>query len=518
MTASLTGRGRRFAAAVVAALALAGAHEARGHARPPDGAGPSLGRPRAETTPRRPATAPRRAEAQSDRAEPEESPPERSRPEAARPYAAPLAFDVADVAERVKPAVVNITTTEPGKAQRPRALDPFQFFFGLPDRDGERDEQPSTKRRGLASGVIIDPAGYVVTNEHVISDATSVRVRLADDREFDAKVVGADPKLDVALIKLEGAKDLPVATLGSSNELRVGDWVVAIGNPFGLGHTVTLGIVSAKARAIGAGPYDDFIQTDAAINPGNSGGPLVNARGEVVGINSIIPATGSGIGFAIPIDDIKDVLPQLREKGHVERGRLGISYQEVTPELATALGLPAPRGALVAEVEPGGPAARAGIRPGDVILSVNGTPIARAEELARNVAKNAPGARVTVTVNRDGQRRELGVTLGRTERESPKPKAKSPPPEGSESALPLGVRVSDAPGGGARVDELVEGRDSGDLEEGDVIVEVNGAPVKDTGGLRAVTRELSEGTIALVKVRRGDAVRYAAVPVGGIRK
>src|SRR5262249_40402236 len=209
--------------------------------------------------------------------------------------------------------------------------------------------------------------------------------------------------LDIALLKLKDAKDLPAAPLGSSEQLRVGEHVLAVGNPFGLGHTVTLGIVSAKARAIGAGPYDDFIQTDASINPGNSGGPLFNWRGEVIGINTAIRPGANGIGFAIPIDAVKDVLGQLREKGHVERGRLGLAFQALTPTLATALGVDGPKGALVSDVEPGGAAARAGIKAGDVVVSVNGTPIQHADELRRRVARNAPGSTIKVGVIRDKQ-------------------------------------------------------------------------------------------------------------------
>jgi len=274
----------------------------------------------------------------------------------------------ADLAEQLQPAVVNIGTTQVlrgpgrglpfpspfgGRGER----DPFREFFerffgGMPQRE--------LRRRSLGSGFIINKEGYIVTNNHVVENATDIKVSLADAGEFDATVVGRDPLTDVALIKVEAERDLPVAALGNSDKLRVGEWVIAIGNPFGLGHTVTAGIASAKGRIIGAGPYDDFIQTDASINPGNSGGPLFNLMGEVVGINTAIVATGQGIGFTIPINLAKEILPQLREKGRVTRGWLGVQVQQVTPALAQSLGLERPHGALVADVQPNSPAERAG--------------------------------------------------------------------------------------------------------------------------------------------------------------
>jgi serine protease Do len=341
------------------------------------------------------------------------------------PAPVPATFDVATLAERVTPTVVNITTTHETRGSQ--VVDPFEFFFGPGGRSAPRDRMVQ-RHTALGTGFLIDTDGYVVTNEHVVRDAAGVRVRLSDDREFDAEVVGRDPKLDLAVLKLKGASSLPVAPLGSSEQLRVGEHVLAVGNPFGLGHTVTLGIVSAKARTIGAGPYDDFIQTDASINPGNSGGPLFNWRGEVVGINTAIRAGANGIGFAIPVDALKDVLPQLREKGFVQRGKLGLAFQPMTRDLASSLGLDAPKGALVAQVEPGGPAERAGIKPGDVIVEVNGTPIHHAEELPRNVARNAPGAEIKVGVVRGKQRRDVTAKLDALVDEAPAP-ARPPNPK-----------------------------------------------------------------------------------------
>jgi serine protease Do len=426
------------------------------------------------------------------------------------PAPVPATFDVAQLAERVKPMVVNITTSQ--EITSARSVDPFEFFFGGPGRGG-----PEGPRRAVSAGTgfIIDGAGLVVTNEHVVREADEVRVRLADDREFAAAVVGRDPRLDLALLRIQGAKDLPSASLGSSEQLRVGEHVLAVGNPFGLGHTVTLGIVSAKARTIGAGPYDDFIQTDASINPGNSGGPLFNWRGEVIGINTAIRPGANGIGFAIPVDALRDILPQLRDKGFVERGKLGLAFQPVTAELARALAMDAPRGALVSDVAPSSAAARAGIRSGDVIVAVNGTPIQHAEELPRNVARNPPGSSVKIGLLRNKQKMEVSARLdalededgasGRVGRQQPR---NSPKPQTQDK---LGIAVSDAPGGGVRVDDI-----SGSVRElvpGDVVVEVNGAPVRDTQELRSAVARVKPGTTALLKIRRNKSTRFAAAPI-----
>jgi serine protease Do len=440
------------------------------------------------------------------------------------PAPVPATFDVAALSEKVKPMVVNITTTQkvdvPGRGMSgPEGMDPFEFFFG--QRGGGRQgpagpRERSMKRQALGTGFIIDAQGYVVTNEHVIHDADDVRVHLADERQFEADVVGRDPKLDLALLRLRGAKDLPAAPLGSSEQLRVGEYVLAVGNPFGLGHTVTLGIVSAKARSIGAGPYDDFIQTDASINPGNSGGPLFNWRGEVVGINAAIRAGANGIGFAIPVDAAKDVLPQLREKGHVERGRLGLAFQPMTSDLATGLGVEGNKGALVSDVEPGGAAARAGIKSGDVVLAVNGTPIAHAEELPRRVAVHAPGTSIKLTILRDKQPREIAATLDAMPDDdagSPARPRRPSVPSSSQPAGKLGIQITDAPGGGVRVDDVRDPNTVRDLTPGDVIVEINRAPVKDVVTLRAEMNKLKPGSTAIFKIRRGQQLLYAAVPV-----
>jgi serine protease Do len=429
------------------------------------------------------------------------------------PGPVPATFDVAQLAERVTPLVVNITTTQKASAEGGQTLDPFDFFLG--PRGGQRGpERQQSQRSALGTGFIIAADGYVVTNAHVVESADQVKVRLADERDFEADVVGRDPKLDLALIKLRGAKDLPVAALGTSEQLRVGEHVLAVGNPFGLGHTVTLGIVSAKARSIGAGPYDDFIQTDASINPGNSGGPLFNWRGDVIGINTAIRAGANGIGFAIPVDALKDILPQLREKGHVERGKLGLLFQPLTSDLARALGLPSSKGALVAELVPGGSADRAGIKAGDVIVAVNGTSINHAEELPRNVARNAPGAQIKVTVLRSGKPVDVTARLDALEDDdNPAPARRPEAPSGSKkNADKLGAQVSSAQGGGVRVERITAA--NSELQPGDVIVELNGEKIADTHALEASMAKLKPGQTALFKLKRGRVTRFAAVTVG----
>jgi len=417
----------------------------------------------------------------------------------------PATFDVAALAERVTPMVVNITVKE--TVTLTSANEPFDFF-------GRGREAPDRERTrvGVGTGFIIDPDGYVVTNEHVVHDADELSVRLSNEREYEAEVVGRDRKLDLALIKLKGASNLPAVAFGSSDELRVGESVLAVGNPYGLGHTVTLGIVSAKARAIGAGPYDDFIQTDASINPGNSGGPLFNWKGEVIGINAAIRAGANGIGFAIPINSLKDILPQLRARGFVERGKLGLVFQPLTTDLARALSLDGTKGALVSEMEANGPAARAGIKAGDVITAVNGTAIGHAEDLPRTIAKNAPGTKVNVTVFRAGKSQEVAVTLDKLRDDDAGPVQKAPGKPGTtQPADKLGIQVSDAQSGGVRVDKVTG--NAHDLGPGDVIVDVNGTPVADTTALRAALAKVKPGTMALLKVRRGRLTQFAAVPI-----
>jgi len=283
----------------------------------------------------------------------------------------------AELADKLSPTVVNVKVTkiEKATAQTPNFQgEPFGDFFGR-FFDGQGQMPKNYRSQGAGSGVIISKDGYVLSNNHVVEGAKQVTVTLADQKEYPATVIGTDPKTDLAILKIDIDKELPAAVLGDSELLKVGDWVVAIGNPFGLNHTVTSGIVSAKGRVIGAGPYDDFIQTDASINPGNSGGPLFNMNGEVVGINTAIIPQGQGIGFAIPIHTAKPLIPQLVENGEITRGYLGVNIQNITPELAKALDVEEAQGALVADVVSSGPAEKSGIERGDIIIDFNGKTI-----------------------------------------------------------------------------------------------------------------------------------------------
>jgi len=337
----------------------------------------------------------------------------------------PLSF--ADLAERLKPSVVNIRTTKTittGRRGTQRSPfgegTPFDRFFGDDFFKRFFGDVPRRefKQRSLGSGFIISKDGYIFTNYHVVEKSDKILVKLSDGKEYEATIVGKDKNTDIALLKIKQRNSLPVAILGDSAKLRVGDWVIAIGNPFGLNQTVTAGIVSAKGRVIGAGPYDDFIQTDASINPGNSGGPLFNLAGEVVGINTAIVAQGQGIGFAIPINMANQILPDLKTKGKVARGWLGVSIQDITEDIAKSLKLKTQEGVLVADVFKGDPADKAGIQTGDVIIAVNGKKVKDTHELLIIVAGIKVGGTVKVNIVRDGTEKVFTVRIAeRPERE-----------------------------------------------------------------------------------------------------
>ena len=462
------------------------------------------------------------------------APPD-STPQTPAPFATPPVLpgtpDVATLVAKVRPAVVNITTVQQvhmphGEFGFPDLGNLFPFFNQGPSTGpmrrphgrgpGEGGGDEVMKQQALGSGFIIDSQGDVVTNAHVVDDADEVKVKLADDREFRAKVVGKDDRLDVAVLKLlSPPRDLPVAALGASDATRVGEYVVAIGNPFGLGNTVTMGIVSANGRSIGAGPYDDFIQTDASINPGNSGGPLFNLRGQVVGINTAINPQGKGIGFAIPIDAVKDVLPQLIATGHVARGRIGVVIQGMDDELAKAMGLDRPHGALVEDVEPGSPADRAGIKSGDVILAVDGQDVPRSEELPRIVARHAPGSQVKLTVLHDKQRRDVDMTLAALKDEGEHPAAaRGPSTNPGEHSLALGVGVVEEEGHVVVERVSPDGPADGKLRRGDILEEVNRQPISNANELAAKVAAAPAGTPLLLRVKRGDQSRYVAIERG----
>jgi serine protease Do len=324
-----------------------------------------------------------------------------------------LPENIPDLVKMVKPAVVNISTTTIVKYKRPNyrspfGRDPFEDFF----KDFFGRLPRGQKRKSLGSGFIVTGDGYILTNNHVVQRADEITVRLHDEKEFKAEVIGTDPKTDIALIKIEAGENLPHVTLGDSAALEVGAWVVAIGNPFGLSHTVTTGIVSAKGRVIGSGPYDDFIQTDASINPGNSGGPLFNLKGEVVGINTAIVQGGQGIGFAIPVNIGRNVFTQLKVTGKVVRGFLGVYIQKITPDMAESIGLKGTDGVIVTQVIEDSPAEKSGLKQGDVITQFEGKKVHDPHELPSLVASTAPGKRANLTVVRDGKKKKLTVKIG----------------------------------------------------------------------------------------------------------
>jgi serine protease Do len=426
-----------------------------------------------------------------------------------------------ELAKRLKPAVVNISTTMVVK-QHP-------FLRGRPSPFGERDpfrefwerffggEIPQEfETRSLGSGAIINREGYIVTNNHVIENAKEILVTLSNEEEYKAEVVGTDKKTDLALIKIEAKNDLPVAPVGDSDKLRVGEWVMAIGNPFGLSETVTAGIVSAKGRVIGAGPYDDFIQTDASINPGNSGGPLFNFWGEVVGINTAIVATGQGIGFAIPINMAKQVITQLKDQGRVVRGWLGVGIQRVTSELAKSFGLENTEGALVSQVFKGTPAEKAGLKQGDVILEFDGKKIEEFGDLPRTVASTPVGKTVTIKVFREGTVLSLEATIAEMEEKVEVAEAPTEKPLGitvqditPEIAQGLGLEA----GSGVVVTEVKPGSPSAEagLRRGDVIQEVNRTPVENAEAFGRAVEEARDQESILLLIRRGETSLFVAV-------
>jgi serine protease Do len=324
------------------------------------------------------------------------------------------------LADTVSPAVVHIRVEKTVKGGGPAFHqfdqnpfgdnEQFKKFFG---RKFGQQRRPEFKQPGQGSGFIIDKTGYIVTNNHVVEGADTIKVILKDDSEYDAQIVGRDPVTDIALIKVEAKGNLPTVPMGSSDKLKVGEWVAAIGSPFGLEHTVTAGIVSAKGRVIGSGPYDDFIQTDASINPGNSGGPLINMSGEIVGINTMIIAGGSGIGFAIPIDQAKDIIVQLKTGGEVTRGWLGVTIQDLKGDLAEYYGVQDKSGVLVASIIPGDPADQAGIQPNDIITEVEGKKVTTSRDLTNLAAKLGVGDTAKITVLRDGRPKVLKVKVGK---------------------------------------------------------------------------------------------------------
>ncbi len=433
------------------------------------------------------------------------------------------AMGFAPILKPALPAVVSIISSRVVKTpQSPFLNNPFfQQFFG-----GQLPRSPQHQREvGLGSGVIISPDGYILTNNHVIDKATDIKVMLADKRQFPGKVIGADPKTDIAVVKI-AATGLPTIALGDSSMLQVGDYAFAIGNPFGVGETATMGIISATGRnGLDIEDYEDFIQTDAAINPGNSGGALLNARGELIGTNTAILSGGSGgnqgIGFAIPINMAKYVMDQILKHGKVVRGYIGVGIQEITPALAKAFNIPAEKGALISNVDPNSPGAKADLRRGDVIIELNGQPITGPNDLRLKVATMAPGTTVHLKVLRNGESRDVSLNLG----ESPSSKNAGTTPGGSAESSPMrGVQVDELTGDirqqlglkpdtkGVVVTEVPDGSPAADvgLQHGDVIEEINRQPVSSVSDYQQLVGQAGKQTLVLL-VNRGGETAFLVV-------
>lgn len=442
--------------------------------------------------------------------------------------------DFTDLVEQVGPSVVNIRTIEKVTV-RPSSgsgmdEDMLEFFrrFGLPMPNVPRQQGPRSNRpqeeeqpRGVGSGFILSTDGFIMTNAHVVEGADEVIVTLTDKREFKARLVGADKRTDVAVVKIE-ASGLPAVKIGDVSRLKVGEWVMAIGSPFGLENSVTAGIVSAKQRD--TGDYLPFIQTDVAINPGNSGGPLINMRGEVVGINSQIYSRSGGymgIAFAIPIDEATRVSDQLRASGRVTRGRIGVQIDQVTKDVAEAIGLGKPQGALVRGVETGSPAEKAGVEAGDIIIKFDGKAIEKSTDLPRLVGNIKPGTRSTLTVFRRGSTKDLSVTIGEVEADKPVArKDREEKPRTSGAAQALGLTVADLTDaqkkefklkGGVLVAAATEAAARAGLREGDVILAVANIEVSGVREFEAVLGRLDKGKPVNVLFRRGDWAQYAVI-------
>jgi len=426
-----------------------------------------------------------------------------------------------DLAEKARPGVVNIqvvkTVKNAGFGVPFPFRTPFGDFFG--PFSGENPHQ-MPMQQGVGSGFVISSDGYILTNNHVIDDATQIKIKLADGKEYDAKVVGRDPKTDLALLKAEGVSGLHALQLGDSDSLKVGNWVVAVGSPFGLEQTVTAGIVSAKGRVIGSGPYDNFIQTDASINPGNSGGPLLNTEGQVIGINTAIFSQSGGnvgIGFAIPVNMAKEIVPQLKEKGHVTRGWLGVGIQKITPELAKSFGLKDEKGALVSQVVKGGPADKAGIETGDVIVEFDGKIVADSNDLPRMVAPLSVGKTVPVKALRAGNLVDREVKIGQLEEQKEevanlstrKPLGMTVQNITPEIAKGLGLKSET----GVVVTNVMPGSPAAkaEIRSGDVIQQVNKKPVKDVEDFKAKIENSKDQETILLLIQRGESTLFAAL-------
>jgi serine protease Do len=433
----------------------------------------------------------------------------------------------ANLADEVKNAVVNISTTQvvEGNPLMPflGPGSPFGHFFGLnPKEFFGNQPQGKMKTHALGSGFIISSDGLILTNNHVVAKATEIKIKLLTGKEYDAKLVGRDSKTDLALIKVTPDNDFPKpAVLGDSDAMRVGDWVMAVGNPFGLGHTVTTGIISAKSRILGEGPYDDFLQTDAAINPGNSGGPLFNMQGQVIGINTAIIAQGQGIGFAIPINMAKELLPQLK-KGKVVRGWIGLMIQDITPELAKSFGLKSTKGVLVSDIVKGSPAEKAGLLRGDIILRFDGKEIENAHKLSQLAAATAPNTQVKIDLLRNGEEKTISLELGTMpegEQNIVSPEEKSDWGMMVQEITPqLAQQLGLEPGTtGVVISGVKDGSPAAaaGLRPGDLITEVNRKAIKNLNDYQQALQKVKKGDQLLLLIERAAGSFYTVLTPSG---
>ena len=434
----------------------------------------------------------------------------------------------ANLVDEVKNAVVNISTTQvvEGNPLMPflGPGSPFGHFFGMnPKEFFGNQPQGKMKTHALGSGFIISSDGLILTNNHVVAKATEIKIKLLNGKEYDAKLVGRDSKTDLALIKVTPDNDFPKpVVLGDSDAMRVGDWVMAVGNPFGLGNTVTTGIISAKSRILGEGPYDDFLQTDAAINPGNSGGPLFNMQGQVIGINTAIIAQGQGIGFAIPINMAKELLPQLK-KGKVVRGWIGLMIQDITPELAKSFGLKSTKGVLVSDVVQGSPAEKAGLLRGDIILRFDGKEIQNAHMLSQMAAATAPNTQVKIDLLRNGQEKTITVELGTMPTEGGQqvvsPEEKSDWGMSVQELTPqLAQQLGLEPGTtGVVISNVDEGGPAAaaGLRPGDLITEVNRTAIKNLNDYQQALQKVKKGENLLLLIKRAGGAFYTVLTPSG---
>lgn len=434
-----------------------------------------------------------------------------------------IPVNFSELAKKAKPSVVNIRTEKVVKG----GGQVFRHFFDSPFGQKspfddffapffENRPEPDYKQRSLGSGFIIDRNGYIVTNNHVIENADEIKVKLSDDTEYDAEIIGRDPNTDLALIKINPKKVLKTLPLGDSDKLKVGSWVTAIGSPFGLEQTVTAGIVSAKGRTIGSGPYDDFIQTDASINPGNSGGPLINLKGEVVGINTAIIAGAQGIGFAIPINMAKGIIDQLKDSGEVSRGWLGVGIQELTPELAKYYGIKEKKGVLVTQVNEGDPAGQAGIKVKDIILAVDGIPVHTTRDLSMRIANTPVGQKVTIKLVREGKELNVKVKLARRSDD------KSPAGRGAGIEDSFGARLTSLTAENARrygfpenekgvlILDIAPGQKAHNagLRRGDLIKEINHQSVLTVNEFENRLNKIKSGENVQLLIKRGRIGYY----------